>query len=440
MRIHIGMLCKGIQRAVRKQLDSKGDFFRFWLVLFKQFLTEVLQGGRYALIIALLIVAVHACRTTVNNRLLFCTQTCAADELLAQRQNKLRFQNDGVCAVTVIGVHIHSIDMAFACCRDMNDLALHRLYKRRIFSLRVYNNDIGIRVCENDICHFFFCCKGFSCSRHTENKRVAVEQIAAVGNNHIFADNILPIVNAVFVMNFLHSERNKNRQTFRCKSPHCINLADAKRQGGIQPVHLLIFQYRKLTEVLSGCGKESFRIVVKLLLCFSRMHHRQNRKHHSLVTGCQIVQELLAFLALLFKVIGNDRRKIIVLILFTLPIRDIGFYTQKTVFYLTHGFVCGYGDNINGHHHIAVKLTKLRHHTILNICRILTQKNDTPISVAHTKVVLFKLESIGTDIVLKVVTLSHTQKHIKGKARFLACAVEVVENAELFFRFKLYAF
>lgn len=43
-------------------------------------------------------------------------------------------------------VHIHSIDMAFARGRDVNDLALHSLYKRRIFSLRVNDNDIGIRV------------------------------------------------------------------------------------------------------------------------------------------------------------------------------------------------------------------------------------------------------------------------------------------------------
>ena len=94
-------------------------------------------------------------------------------------------------------------------CRDVNDLTLHSLYKRRIFSLRVNDNDIGIRICENNICHFFFRRKGFSCSRHTENKRVAVEQIAAVSDNHIFADNILTVVNAVFVMNFLYSERNK---------------------------------------------------------------------------------------------------------------------------------------------------------------------------------------------------------------------------------------
>ena len=52
--------------------------------------------------------------------------------------------------------------MVFARCRDVNDLALHRLYKRRIFPFRVNDNDIGVWVCENDIYHFFFRREGFS--------------------------------------------------------------------------------------------------------------------------------------------------------------------------------------------------------------------------------------------------------------------------------------
>lgn len=59
-----------------------------------------------------------------------CSQVRAAGELLTQGQNKLRFQNDRVCTVTVIGVHIHSIDVIFTCRRDMNDFSLHCFHKR----------------------------------------------------------------------------------------------------------------------------------------------------------------------------------------------------------------------------------------------------------------------------------------------------------------------
>ena len=124
----------------------------------------------------------------------------------------------------------------------------------------------------------------------------------------------------------------------------------------------------------------------------------------------------------------------------SLPVCDVGFHAEQPVFDLTHGFICGYGDNVNGHHHIAVKLAKLRHHTVLDIRRIFTQENDTPISVAHTEVILFKLKGIGADKVLKIVTFTHCLFQVEMERRFFACAVEVVENAELFFRFKLYAF
>ena len=60
--------------------------------------------------------AVHRSGTAVNDGFLLCAKTAAANELFAKGQNKLRFQDNGVCTVTVIGVHIHSVDMVFACC------------------------------------------------------------------------------------------------------------------------------------------------------------------------------------------------------------------------------------------------------------------------------------------------------------------------------------
>ena len=84
------------------------------------------------------------------------------------------------------------------------------------------------------------------------------------------------------------------------------------------------------------------------------MHHRKHRKHHPLVTGRQIIEELLAFLSLLLQVVGDDGGKVVVLVLFPLPVRDVGFHTEQAVFYLPHGFVCGNRDNINREHHVTV--------------------------------------------------------------------------------------
>ena len=168
--------------------------------------------------------------------------------------------------------------MVFTGRRNVDDFALHGFYQWRIFPLRVDNNNIRIGICEDDIGHFLFCRKGFTCTRHTENKGVSVEQVAAVGNNHVLTDHILPVIYTVLVVDLLHPERDKYGKAFRCQRAQGIDLTHTKRQRRVQSVHLLIFQHRKLTQVLSGSRKQSFGVIVKLFLCFRRMHHRQHRK------------------------------------------------------------------------------------------------------------------------------------------------------------------
>ena len=313
----------------------------------------------------------------------------------------------------------------------MNDFSLHCLNKRGILTLWVNDDYIGIRVGQNDIRHFFLCSKGFSCTRHTENKGIAVKELPAVGDNHIFADDILTVIHTIFVVDFLHSERDKHCKALCCEGTQGIYLPYTKCQSCIQSVHLLIFQHCKLAQVLSCSSQDSFCIIVELLFGICRMHHRQHGKHHSLVTGRQIVQKFLAFLSLLFKVIGNDRRKVVVLVLLSLPVRDIGFHAEQSVFHLTHGFICGNGDNVNGQHHIPVQLTKLRHHTVLDICRILSEKNHTPISVTHSEAVALKFKGIRADKILEIVTFPHRLGNIEVERCFFSCTVEVVEDTQL---------
>ena len=81
IRINIGRLCEGIQRAVCKQLNSKGDFLCFRLVLFQKLRTEILQGRNSTGISSLLIVSVNARRTTVDDRFLLCSEVLASSTL-----------------------------------------------------------------------------------------------------------------------------------------------------------------------------------------------------------------------------------------------------------------------------------------------------------------------------------------------------------------------
>ena len=150
--------------------------------------------------------------------------------------------------------------------------------------------------------------------------------MAAVGDYHVLGDNILPVIHAVLMVDFLHTERDEHGKALRGEGAESVNLPHAKRQGGIQTVHLLKFQYGELAEVLPRRGEQGFRVVVELLLGFRRMHHREDGEHHPLVTGREVIEELLAFLSLLLQVVGDDGGKIVVLVLFPLPVRDVGFH------------------------------------------------------------------------------------------------------------------
>ena len=70
---------------------TEGDFLCFRLVLFQKLRTEVLQSRNCAGITSLLIVSVNARRTTVNDRLLLCSEVCAADKLFTKGHNELGF-------------------------------------------------------------------------------------------------------------------------------------------------------------------------------------------------------------------------------------------------------------------------------------------------------------------------------------------------------------
>ena len=82
-----------------------------------------------SLIVILLITAVHACRATVNDRLLLRYEICSSDKLFTKGHNELGFQNDRVCTVAVILIHIHCIDMIIGSSRNIDDLSAHCIDK-----------------------------------------------------------------------------------------------------------------------------------------------------------------------------------------------------------------------------------------------------------------------------------------------------------------------
>ena len=239
--------------------------------------------------------------------------------------------------------------------------------------------------------------------------------------------------------NVLHTERNKDRKALCGQSTERLNLADTEGHRRIQPIKLLKLENTELAKVLSCCGKQSFCVIVKLLLGVRRVNHRQNGKHHSLVTGRQVVEKLLHLLALLFNVVGELGRKVVVGILPALPVGRIGFYTEQAAFSFPHGFVRGHGDNINGHHQIAVEVGHFRYHTVLDIGGILSQEQHSAVTLTDLEIIARELHRVRADEILEVVSLSAGFLDVEAELRFFTGTVKVVENAEPFIRLQLHA-
>ena len=138
------------------------------------------------------------------------------------------------------------------------------------------------------------------------------------------ADSVLSEVDAAAIHDFLHLERDEHSQTFRGEGSEGGDLPRPDGQHSVEPVKLLVFQCCHLAHMLSGGGENRLRVCIKLFLGIGHVDHCDDSKHHALVTGGQIVQKLLGLLALELHIIRNHSREVVVFVLATLPVCDVG--------------------------------------------------------------------------------------------------------------------
>ena len=253
-------------------------------------------------------------------------------------------------------------------------------------------------------------------------------------------DGVLPEVNAALVLHLLHLKRHEHRKALGGEGAKRIDSPCADGKNGVQPVELLKFQNGKLAHMLSCHGKHRFSVAVELLFVVGGNDHRNNGKHHPLISCGQVVQKLLALFALELHIIGDDGGEIVVGVLPALPVGDVGFDAEQTVFHLPHGLDGGDRHNIDRQHHIPVEVGQFRDHAVFDIRSVVLQKQDTAVFLAQLQAVAAFLHGVGTDIILEIVPLAHHVLRVKVKRRFFALTVEVMEHPQLFGGVQLGAF
>ena len=123
-----------------------------------------------------------------------------------------------------------------------------------------------------------------------------------------------------------------------------------------------------------GCCLKTFCIEIKLFFCICRDCHRDKTEHHALITGCQIGKEFLCLGSLEFHIVGDNGRKVVILILLALPVRDIGFNTEKSVFNLADCFISRNRENINREHEVLIHVCEFRNCVIADIVAIVLKE------------------------------------------------------------------
>ena len=90
---------------------------------------------------------------------------------LAEGQDKVRFQGQGVIILAVIQVDIHRIHTLITGGRDLNDLTAKPAYQRPILSLRVADNDI-VHGSQEHAADAHFGTKGLTAAGSAEDQTV----------------------------------------------------------------------------------------------------------------------------------------------------------------------------------------------------------------------------------------------------------------------------
>ena len=241
------------------------------------------------------------------------------------------------------------------------------------------------------------------------------------------------------VIDLLDAERHEDRERLRGQGPKGVDPAGPEGQRSFQAVQLLEPEDRHLAEPLSCDREEFFRIVVELFLGVRRMHQCQYREHHSLVAGRQVFEELPGFLPLFFHVVRHDGGEVIVHVLLTLPVRDIGLHAEEPLLNLPDGLIGRDRDDVDRKHQVPVDVRELCHHLVADIRSVVPEQQDAAIPVPDPEVVAVVLIGIRTYIVAEVMTFAHVILQVKIKGRFFSRAHEIVDDPEPFDRGDFFA-
>ena len=118
---------------------------------------------------------------------------------------------------------------------------------------------------------------------------MSVEHRIAVADDKIAGHSVDAVVQATGVHDLLRLEGQQHGGALRGQRPHSVNAPQAVGQHRVQRVLLLVLHGSKLTAMGTANGGQCLRVLLQLLLAVGKVSQRDQRVHHPLVAGGEVV-------------------------------------------------------------------------------------------------------------------------------------------------------
>ena len=334
--------------------------------------------------------------------------------------------------LAVTGNHEHGIQSIPATGMEPNDgchFFSQGFHQRHIFTFRIANQNIIIGG-QNQNHDLQFGDKGLTGTGNTQNERGLVQKLFLVAKDQVVGDGVLAIIQSAPVLDLLHLKGHKRSQRFSGQGAENVDLPGAEGQHRVQTIHLLEGQRCDLAHTVDCKGKNAVGFAVQFFLGVGGDDHRDAGLHHALVASHQILQKFLCFFSLQFHLRGNCGREVVVGVLVTLPVSDVGFNTQQAVLYLPDGFIDGDRQDVDGNHHILIPGNKFVDEVILDKGRQFLQEQHSGIAVSDFQIIAVFFDAVRADIVLEIMAPAHPLFHIKREGIAFLGTVEAMQNTQ----------
>ena len=384
--VHGGAVVKEVQRTVHIQVQRLSYPVGLRDALCQKRLHQIAQDGHILRSGVGKIRLIDLLHSPVDDGFFDGLQPClTAHDELAEGQDKVGFQRQRVLLVRVVEIDVQGVHIVGAGRRQPDHLTSQPLHQRRIFILRVADDDIifGGQDDEGDLP---LAAHGFAAARRTKHQTVGTPRLLAVQQDHVVGEGVQAVIHGLAAHEqFLGDKGDEHRQGRCGQAPFDLDTVEAQRKAAHQPILLLEVQPGEKAVVgLGNAGRLRYSDFQLLLGC-RHVHDQEGQIEHSLVSALQVLEDGFCRAAVGGKVAGEDVH-VIPAAHCPLLLRNLhGVQVGDLPLDHFNGFVLVDAPDVHSHQDIALGLHKLRQNAVVDLRGGDLQKADCAVHLADAE-------------------------------------------------------